>query len=252
MALRAVVLDLFDTLVDLRVEDLELLEVDGVRLPASVRQLHAAVAEHADTPFDVFARTSLRIDTEMRLTRFAQHREVPTLERFTRLLEVLGVTAPALAERLTTLHMEAIRAVVRTPGHHAALLGALAGRVRLGLCSNFSHAPTALRILDEAALRPHLSAVAISETVGMRKPAPEPFLAVLDALGVAPAEALHVGDSLGDDVAGAAACGLRSAWLTRRVRRPEARLARHQGPAPDFVIADLDELPGLLKRLATA
>ena len=57
---------------------------------------------------------------------------------------------------------------------------------------------------------------------------------------------LHVGDSLDADVAGAAPLGMATAWLTRRVRDPEAALREYAGPKPDHVIADLGELEQLL------
>jgi len=43
--------------------------------------------------------------------------------------------------------------------------------------------------------------------------------AVLAELGVAPAETLHVGDSLSADIGGAAPLGIRTAWITRRIER---------------------------------
>jgi FMN phosphatase YigB (HAD superfamily) len=46
--------------------------------------------------------------------------------------------------------------------------------------------------------------------VGRRKPDPEIFQRALEALGVAPPEALFVGDTLASDIAGAAALGLRT------------------------------------------
>jgi len=45
------------------------------------------------------------------------------------------------------------------------------------------------------------------------KPEPEPFGRALDALSVDPERAVHVGNSIGSDVAGARAAGVRSAWL---------------------------------------
>ncbi len=57
---------------------------------------------------------------------------------------------------------------------------------------------------------------------GHTKPSPTIFQAALDTLGVAPAHALMVGDSLEDDVAPALALGMSAVWL----RRAEA------GPAP--------------------
>ncbi len=52
-------------------------------------------------------------------------------------------------------------------------------------------------------------------------------------------------------MAGAEAAGIRTAWITRRVRDPDATLADFDGPAPDFRIADLAEILDLLDRLDT-
>lgn len=45
------------------------------------------------------------------------------------------------------------------------------------------------------------------------KPDPEPFRLALDSLGVGVDRAVHVGNSLKNDVAGAARLGLRSVWI---------------------------------------
>ena len=107
-----------------------------------------------------------------------------------------------------------------------------------------------LDILDDSGLRSHLNAVVISETFGIRKPHREIFDAVLEELGVEPAEALHVGDSLHTDIGGAAALGIHTAWITRRVADVERALRDHEGPAPEFVISDLAEIEAVLARLA--
>ena len=86
----------------------------------------------------------------------------------------------------------------------------------------------------------------ISDAVGIRKPRSEIFEAVLGELGVAPERTLHVGDSLHADVGGAAPLGIRTAWITRRVRDVDRALAEHDGPAPDHIIEDLDEIPAIL------
>jgi HAD superfamily hydrolase (TIGR01509 family) len=142
--------------------------------------------------------------------------------------------------------MGMIASIAATPPHHPALLAALRERYRIGLCSNFSWAPTARAILDAAELGASFDAVVISHEHGMRKPHREIFAATLDALGVAPAEVAHVGDNLAADVGGASALGIRTVWITRRVADPAAALAKHTGPRPDHVIADLAELEPLL------
>ena len=47
----------------------------------------------------------------------------------------------------------------------------------------------------------------------LAKPHPEPFERALDSLDADPSQAVHVGNSLSSDVAGAHAAGLDSAWL---------------------------------------
>jgi putative hydrolase of the HAD superfamily len=56
---------------------------------------------------------------------------------------------------------------------------------------------------------------------GKTKPDPSIFRAVLDLLGVEPAEAVMVGDSIEDDVEGARAVGMRAFLLDREGRHPE-------------------------------
>lgn len=250
MPVRAIVFDLFDTLVDLVAENLSMEEHRGRRLPASVRLLHEEVARHADVSFDAFADALRAGEKRFAQTHYAEGREVPTQERFTDMAVRLALDDPSLPEALTRIHMGMLRAQVQFQAHHPEVLEALASRVRLGLCSNFSHSETALEVLDSGGLRPHLDAVVISDAFGLRKPRPEIFLEVLSQLDVVPEEVLHVGDSLRADVAGAAACGVTTVWITRRVRDAEARVEAHAGPLPDHVVADLRQLPALLDQLA--
>jgi HAD superfamily hydrolase (TIGR01509 family) len=56
---------------------------------------------------------------------------------------------------------------------------------------------------------------------GHTKPHASIFRAVLDLLGVAPAEAVMVGDTIADDIEGALAIGMRAILLDREDRRPE-------------------------------
>lgn len=246
MPVRAVVFDLFDTLVDLRFEDLPRHERGGRWLPASTPALHAVVAEHTRLDLDEFVDLLVTLDKDVHARRYEAGLEVPTAMRFAALVEELGLEAPGLVETLTDVHMGVLRGVVSVPEHHLEVLEGLGRRVRLGLCSNFTHSDTALAILGEAGFDGHLDAIAISDAVGFRKPRSEIFEAVLTDLGVEPEEVLHVGDSLRADVGGAQPLGIRTAWITRRIADPEEALRKHEGPRPDHAIRDLAELPSLL------
>jgi putative hydrolase of the HAD superfamily len=61
-----------------------------------------------------------------------------------------------------------------------------------------------------------LDAVVCSEDVRCYKPHAAPFLAVCDALGVAPAETAYVGDTPRLDVVGSRDAGMTAVWLNRR------------------------------------
>jgi len=239
------VFDLFDTLVDLHFDASDTTEVDGRQVPTFVARLYQALRERAEADFETFMEAVAEVDRTEGRPRYKEGREFPTLERFASVARVLGLEDPKLPEILTTVHMAGITDGVSVLPHHGELLGRLGRCAKLGLCSNFSHAETALRVIEEAGLRPHLDAVVISDAVGIRKPRPEIFQTTLEALGVGAEETLHVGDDLRADVGGAAPLGICTAWVTRRVRDPQAKLSEWEGPAPDWTISDLAELEAL-------
>ncbi|MDE0909810.1 MAG: HAD family hydrolase [Myxococcota bacterium] len=243
---RAVVFDLFDTLVDLYSEKLPRIEYHGYLIPASARALHATLPHRSGIDFDTFASALAEVDREFHSSHYGEGLELPSEVRFAGLCERLAVSDPQLPGIMAQVHMGLLREQVAMPLHHLGLLCSLAERVRLGLCSNFSHSVTAYTILEDYGLHGHLDAIVISEEVGIRKPRVEIFESVLDKLAIGAGDILHVGDSLTADVAGAAALGISSVWITRRVKDPEKALAEYDGPAPNFQIEDLAELEGIL------
>ena len=71
-----------------------------------------------------------------------------------------------------------------------------------------------------------VDAICISEELGVAKPDVRAFDHAAAAVGVAPADAAMVGDSLPNDVLGALAAGLRPRGLGGAPRRRAARRAR--------------------------
>ncbi len=123
-----------------------------------------------------------------------------------------------------------------------ALLEDLAGRFRLGVVSNFYG--NVARILDESGIASLLSVIADSSVVGFSKPDVRIFLHAVAALGAAPAEVLHVGDSYERDVCGANAAGLRTAWLVG----PNTRAPVEEDCVADLQVRSLKELAAVLER----
>ena len=86
--------------------------------------------------------------------------------------------------------------------------------------------------------------VASSHTVGWQKPHEAIFRRALDLTGVAPSDAVMVGDRMVQDIWGAKRLGLRAIW-----RRPLAGAPQEPiDVEPDAAIDDLTELPPLLER----
>jgi HAD superfamily hydrolase (TIGR01549 family) len=246
---RAVLFDLFDTLVDIHMDRLPLVEIAGRRVPSTFGLLHAASVHWHGLDFDAFARALAAVDRDVRDAAQREHREVPTLERFRALARSLGVSDGALAETLTRVHMGEVRRHVAFHPHHQDVLARLRRTgAKLVVCSNFTHTDTARDVLADAGLLDLLDAVVISMDVGVRKPRAEIFRAALDAVGASPENTLHVGDSLEADVGGAAPLGLRTAWLTRRVPDRDAARRGYAGPAPTHEVADLADVLALAER----
>ncbi|MCA8045995.1 HAD family hydrolase [Burkholderia arboris] len=76
---------------------------------------------------------------------------------------------------------------------------------------------------------------------GFAKPEPEIFHAAADALGVRPAELLHVGDDFHLDIVGALNAGLQAAWVVRDPR-PEDTHSPQQAATPHLTLRDLSML----------
>ncbi|TMC15628.1 MAG: HAD family hydrolase [Chloroflexi bacterium] len=180
---------------------------------------------------------------------------------------------PAVDTELAAAIFEAMR--MRIPESRALFEDCLATLAELqrrgfllGVVTNRMHGSAAfledmrlMGLLDYFAV-PH---IAVSADLGIRKPAPEIFLYVLNALGVPPQEAAMVGDGLRTDVAGAQQLGTFSIWIPqRRVQTNTltgaryvsddqllAQVRHHEGQKyaqmlsdikPDLIIARLSDL----------
>ena len=109
-----------------------------------------------------------------------------------------------------------------------------AAGMRLGVVSNSDGRVE--QALAAAGLRQYFDVVVDSDVAGVEKPDPRIFLIALEALGVAPGEALYIGDIYEVDVLGARAAGLAAALVD-----PEGRHTA-RGVTTAGTVADLIEL----------
>lgn len=116
--------------------------------------------------------------------------------------------------------------------------------LKVGLICNTGRTPgyCLRRVLRREGLLRFFDVLSFSDELRIRKPDPEIFRRTLRAMRVRPAEALHVGDRLDTDVAGAKQAGLGAVLIGLGA----GRSPRHP---PDARIRRLPELLRLIERL---
>ena len=136
---------------------------------------------------------------------------VPREVFMTRLLESFGVTSGFDPLELAEFWRSSFAAYAQPMRGAREILEHLRGRgIKTGIVSNGTFRLQQAKI-DALELR--VDAVVISEQIGVKKPAPEPFLECLKRLEVQAFEAWFVGDHAVNDIVGASAVGMRAFWL---------------------------------------
>jgi putative hydrolase of the HAD superfamily len=124
--------------------------------------------------------------------------------------ESLGTSLPLADVEEALLAAVRFRAYPEVP---AVLERLRAGGARLAVVSNWD--VSLHDVLERTHLRALVDAVVISAELGAAKPDPAIFRAALERLGASAAGAIHVGDSVEHDVAGARAAGLEAVLVVR-------------------------------------
>lgn len=244
---RAIVVDLFDTLVRWEPERLPLMEINGRAFRSTMPWIFRRLQQRLGPEFDQDSFISIYtgVMEEIALERQRDGIEITCSERFARTLAKISALpsdeAQGLAEELTRIHMGQVRAVTTAPARRADAIRLLAPHYRLGLLSNFDDAQCGREVLADTGVAELFEAVIISAEVRLRKPDPRIFRRMLETLGLAPNDVLYVGDTPLDDVWGADQVGIPTVWISKGTPAlPEGI------PQPRFVINELSELPSLL------
>lgn len=122
------------------------------------------------------------------------------------------------------------------------VLKSLETEYRLGIVCDSGITPGEVlrKILEEAAILGFFESTVFSDEVGRNKPHSLIFEKSLKGLRVEPSEAVHVGDLLETDIAGAKSIGMKAVWLKRKEVASSIQLS------PDFEIGELAELINIL------
>ena len=244
---RAIVVDLFDTLVRWAPERLPLLEINGRAIRSTMPWIFPRLQQRLGITFNrqEFITSYTSVIEEIALERQRDGIEITCWERFARTLDRMRVMSSdekdAFAEELTRLHMSHVRAVTTAPAARVQAIRQLAPHYRLGLLSNFDDAQCGRAVLGDTGVAELFESVIISAEVRLRKPDPRIFRRMLATLDLKPPEVLFVGDTPVDDVWGAYHVGIPTAWISKGALRIPDGI-----PQPRFIINELSELPQLL------
>lgn len=157
-------------------------------------------------------------------------------ESFAVVLADLGLSDKQLHERLCDIYFAHRNSVIELYEDARAILPELRGRARVCLVSNGNTDPRRF------GLGHHFDVILLAEECGVEKPDARIFAELLRRADCAPQDAIHVGDSLDNDIRGAKASGLHAVWLNRDVAANDTPVR------PDATITHLRQLTALMGR----
>jgi putative hydrolase of the HAD superfamily len=206
---RAVLLDALGTLVELEPPAARLrrelkqrlgLRVDQVTAQRAIAAEIAYYRRHLDEGRDAASLAALR-----------QRCAAVVCEALTQ-SGTRGVPGPA---QMTETLLASLR-FRRFPDAVPALTELRRRRIKTLVVSNWDISLHA--VLERLGVARLVGGVLTSAEAGARKPSPEIFARALATLGVSAGAALHVGDNLDEDIAGARAAGIEPVLISRRGR----------------------------------
>lgn len=232
--LRAITFDFWGTLVDAGAT----YNTRTVRIEALAQRLPGTSPESVAAAYDGSWRDfALAMD---------QGYGVSTATRLSGTLDILGVALSPSDWTAISRHWQETFFLSPPPLLEGVpqVLRALRGRgLLVGLISDTVTAPGSLirRMLSQAGIRALFDWLTFSDEIGVTKRRPQPFTSTLKALGVAPGQAMHVGDLPETDIRGAQAVGMYAALLLENSQR------RDGIPEADLVLERLRDLPMALE-----
>jgi putative hydrolase of the HAD superfamily len=207
MTLKAVIFDYIGTLVNCK----------GYNMTASENKLYCAlVAEGFEVEKVKFLDAYNEAHLKYRRVRYEEFREVTNAVWVAEALCSLGYRVrpedECIKAALNVFFQDFIDTLELREGAKQLLMQT-AAQTKVGLISNFTHAPVIHKSLRKIGINPYFNAIIISEEVGWRKPSPRIFEDALTRLQVKTDEAVFIGDSPIEDIKGAKDAGLRTIFV---------------------------------------
>jgi putative hydrolase of the HAD superfamily len=197
-----------------------------VRLEPPAPRLRAELAERFEVAVtDEQAGAALLAEIRFYRAHLNEGRDAASLHALRRRsAEVLRIALPSDDDRLTRVDTEELTAALLAAlqftafdDARPAIEAARRRGMRVVVASNWD--VSLHEVLERIELAPLLDGAVTSAEVGARKPDPAVFMHALAVAGVPASDAVHVGDSVEEDVAGARAAGITPILLSRDGRR---------------------------------
>jgi putative hydrolase of the HAD superfamily len=232
MPIKAIIFDYVGTLVACK----------GYTMDESRLKLYRAlVAEGFDLEQEKFLATYITAHEKYRKIRYEQFREVTNAVWVAEAMRNLGFSVSEQDERmlaaLNVFFQDFIDTLELRTGAKP-LLKQAQSECKIGLISNFTHAPVIYKSLRKVGIDGYFNAVVVSDANGWRKPSGEIFKDALSRLQVKADEAVYVGDSPIEDIKGAKDAGLKTVFVASQFN---SLLDLHKsGSKPDYLASDLE------------
>lgn len=207
MVCSAVIFDYIGTLVNCR----------NYSMDASRVKLHSAlVCEGFSVEKDEFFKAYNLAHEKYRRVRYEQLREVTNAVWVSEALCSLGYKVSPDDKRvcaaLNVFFEDFIDTLeLREGAKNLVSQASVHGKV--GLISNFTHAPVIYKSLRKIGISKFFNAIVVSEEHGWRKPSGCIFEAALNMLQTQPSEAVFIGDNPVEDIKGANNAGLKTVFV---------------------------------------
>jgi putative hydrolase of the HAD superfamily len=180
-----------------------------------------------------------------RIIRSENHRHVEPHEIVTEVLRLLGVEKEALIDELALMYEDSF--MCDPPKLKEGVFEALeyTKKYKVGLVSVTGMSPGrhVRGVMKGYGILDYFESLSFSDEVKWVKPNIKLYHHASEALGVAPEEVVHIGDSMKGDIVGAIDAGMKVIWVKTKEQ------PRIEGYEPDGVITSLLELPEVLRSL---
>ncbi len=231
---KAVIFDYVGTLVNCR----------NYTMDASKEKLHMALAaEGFDVAKERFLEAYNLAHEKYRKVRYEQLREVTNAVWVAEALCNRGFKVAAddcrVKAALNVFFKDFIDTLELRAGAKKLIKQAQA-QCKVGLISNFTHAPVIYKSLRQLGINTFFNAVVVSEENGWRKPSSHIFQDALNKLLVQANEAVYIGDSPIEDIKGAKQAGLKTVFVASQFNTLKDLLNSQQ--KPDFIGKDLQSI----------